>query len=356
MTEVNPPIALQNAGSVHTAQVLRNAVNALATSANAASSLRARSGVHVDLGGALKVQQAGAPNMTVDVLSGVALIAGSENSAQGIYSVLNDATKNISIAASDPSLPRIDLICYKVQDTFYSGAVNSSSIVAVTGTPNSSPVAPTAPANSITIAQIAVGAGVTSIVNANITDTRTFLGFGMLTVGSITERDAIGGLHPGNKVWRRDLSMYQVWDGASWFNYPTGAWTDFSSSAIISASGGGFVKGSTTYVAQYQQINKTVTYAGTVLINTGGGFATGSGVWNFLLPITAAARTVNAGVGVGWINDSGTTIYATAAYVSDTTHLVIQQNNIGGSLSATGPGTAWATNDRVSWTITYEAA
>jgi hypothetical protein len=43
----------------------------------------------------------------------------------------------------------------------------------VAGTPAGSPSAPATPANSISLATIAVAAGATTIVTANITDTRT---------------------------------------------------------------------------------------------------------------------------------------------------------------------------------------
>jgi hypothetical protein len=62
-----------------------------------------------------------------------------------------------------------------VQDAYYGGTANNQVLFqAVTGTPASSPVAPAAPANSITLAYVAVAANATSIVNANITDQRPY--------------------------------------------------------------------------------------------------------------------------------------------------------------------------------------
>ena len=57
-------------------------------------------------------------------------------------------------------------------DDQYSGASHIGQIVVVTGTPAGSPSAPATPKNSLVLAHIAVGASVTSIVTANITDFR----------------------------------------------------------------------------------------------------------------------------------------------------------------------------------------
>jgi hypothetical protein len=156
--------------------------------------------------------------MTVDVGSGHILVPGTENAKQALYSCFNDATKNVSIAASDPSLPRIDIIVAKVQDAFYSGATNAWSIVAVTGTAAGSPAVPTAPANAIILAQIAVGAGVTSIVNANITDRRFYLAAtgGLTPVASQTERDALAGVYSGLPVWRSDRESLEIRGASAW--------------------------------------------------------------------------------------------------------------------------------------------
>lgn len=121
----------------------------------------------------LQVTANGTPNMSVNVASGAAVIAGSQSSTQGYYRVYSDATTNVAIAAADPTNPRIDLIVLQVQDAFYSGSSNNAQIVRVAGTPAASPVAPSAPANSYILAQIAVAANATSITSGNITDKRT---------------------------------------------------------------------------------------------------------------------------------------------------------------------------------------
>lgn len=175
MTVSNPPLGLQNAGATHTAAQLRTHVGGLSGPNVSGTSMVPKGGVHPHLGNKLQVTQSGSPAMSVVVKSGQAWIAGTENSLQGAYGVLNDGDLTVSIAASDPSNPRIDIIVFKVQDTQYSGVADTSSIVVVAGTPAGSPAVPSSPNNSITLAQVLVGAGVTTIVTANITDTRTWL-------------------------------------------------------------------------------------------------------------------------------------------------------------------------------------
>jgi hypothetical protein len=121
----------------------------------------------------LKVtEKSGTANMSVDVAGGRAFIAGSEATYQGTYFVENRGTENLVISAADATNPRIDLIVAKVQDAGYSGATNAWSLAVVAGTPAAVPAAPTAPANSLVLARVAVAALATSVVNANITDYR----------------------------------------------------------------------------------------------------------------------------------------------------------------------------------------
>lgn len=162
MAEQNPCFVLQ--GSNHPADGFRRMVKAL----------REQGGVVAT--GDMAVTQNGTPNMSVNVAAGQAAIDGTENATlQGSYETTNDATKNLTIAASDPTNPRNDLVVAKVQDSNYSGGALAWSLAVVTGTPAGSPVDPAVPANAIVIARVRVDATVTSIVNAKITDLRAFL-------------------------------------------------------------------------------------------------------------------------------------------------------------------------------------
>ena len=102
------------------------------------------------------VSQSGTPGMSVQVATGWAWILGSTTSTQGMYATYNDAATTLTISTADPTNPRIDVI-----------------LQVITGTPAASPSAPATPASSLVLATVAVAAGATSILNANITDART---------------------------------------------------------------------------------------------------------------------------------------------------------------------------------------
>jgi hypothetical protein len=123
--------------------------------------------------GSFRVSQSGTPAMTVSVAAGHAMILGTQTATQGLYIAYNDAATTVAISTASTTLPRIDRICLTVQDSFYGGTANNQVILqAIAGTPNASPVAPAEPANSLTIALVAVAANTTAIVNGNITDAR----------------------------------------------------------------------------------------------------------------------------------------------------------------------------------------
>jgi hypothetical protein len=162
--------------------------------------------------------------MAVIIKSGAAWVPGSENITQGSYSVVNDADVTVSVTAAHATLARIDLVCFKVEDSQYSGANNTCSLVVVAGTPSGSPAVPAAPNNSIILAQIAVGAAVSTIVNANITDRRSYLAAagGSITCTSTT-RPAAGTIPFGQTIFELDtLKGYISLDGGTnWVqNYP----------------------------------------------------------------------------------------------------------------------------------------
>jgi hypothetical protein len=120
----------------------------------------------------LAITQNSPAGMSVKVAAGWAAIIGTTQANMGAYVAYNDAQAILTVTTANPSNPRIDLVCVTVRDAYYTGAYNDVIFQVIAGTPAGSPVAPTLPANSISLATIAVGAGVTSITTANITDTR----------------------------------------------------------------------------------------------------------------------------------------------------------------------------------------
>jgi hypothetical protein len=121
-----------------------------------------------------KVSQSATPAMTISVAAGHALVQGTQTASQGLYIIYNDAATTVAVTTASTTLPRIDRVCLTVQDAFYGGTANNQVILQViAGTPNASPAAPAEPANSLTLALLAVAANQTTIVNGNITDSRT---------------------------------------------------------------------------------------------------------------------------------------------------------------------------------------
>jgi hypothetical protein len=134
----------------------------------------------------LAVTQAGTPGMAVQVAAGWGAIVGDFTTNMGVYQFYNDAATQLSVTAANPTNPRIDRVVVTVNDSYYTGATNNVTFTVVAGTAAASPTAPATPTNSISLATIAVAAGATSIVNANITDTRVSVTTN-LPVGDITE-------------------------------------------------------------------------------------------------------------------------------------------------------------------------
>jgi hypothetical protein len=135
--------------------------------------------------------------MSVRVATGWAAIVGTTQANMGTYVIFNDATDTLTVTTADPSNPRIDRVVATVQDAYYSGAFNDVIFQIIAGTPAGSPVAPAIPDNSISLATIAVGAGVTQINTGNITDTRTLVTTNIPETGDISGVSAGTGLTGG---------------------------------------------------------------------------------------------------------------------------------------------------------------
>ena len=140
----------------------------------------------------LAVTQSGTPAMSVSVAAGWANILGTFQASMGAYQVYNDAATTLTVTTADVTNPRIDLVVVAVQDAFYSGVPNTVVFTVVAGTPAASPAVPTAPVNSISLAQLAVAANATTVVTANITDLRvlattgTAIASGAAAAGTLT--------------------------------------------------------------------------------------------------------------------------------------------------------------------------
>jgi hypothetical protein len=145
----------------------------------------------------LAVTQNSPVGMSVLIAQGWAAIVGTTQSNMGTYVAYNDAETVVAITTANPTNPRIDLLCATVQDAYYTGAQNNVVFQVVAGTPATSPVVPSLPANSIALAEIAVAAGALSINNGNITDRRVLVTTNIPETGDISEVIAGTGLSGG---------------------------------------------------------------------------------------------------------------------------------------------------------------
>jgi hypothetical protein len=192
MTVSTPPVFLQD-GS-HTAEEVRQMMANLfgCDTASFAGGIGAADPGHGVLRpGHLAVSENGTPNMSVNISAGGAFIRGSQAAAQGLYSFYNDGTVNLTIDAADPTNGRKDLIVAQVRDSAYAGSDDDARLFVVKGTAAGSPADPTVPADCLVLARVNVGAGVSSITNANIDELRTFvrpwhISWGVLATGKDT--------------------------------------------------------------------------------------------------------------------------------------------------------------------------
>jgi hypothetical protein len=111
--------------------------------------------------------------MNITVNPGAAVIPSALGASQGAYRVVNPVSQTLTVTTA-PASPnsRIDLVVANVVDN--GNNTSFSEVQIVTGTAGNPPTAPSAPTDSITLASIVVGSGVTSILQSNITDSRFY--------------------------------------------------------------------------------------------------------------------------------------------------------------------------------------
>lgn len=165
-----------------------------------------------------------AGTMQVKVQPFLAFVPGSVSAPQGGYPFVCDSQVTITLSDGHATLGRIDTIVAQVRDNAFdaSGFVDARVLV-LQGTPASSPVPPSLPANTIALRDVSVPAGLSAgnggLSAGNLsTDRRTYaVALGAIAeVKDAAERDAIPAPRPGRTVFRRDTQRLETYTGTAW--------------------------------------------------------------------------------------------------------------------------------------------
>lgn len=152
-------------------------------------------GIYQSIGGAFAVTAL--TGMNVNVAAGRAWLDHTWT--------LNDSNLVLTVEASEPALNRIDTVCIEV---YSDNNIRTNSIKIVKGTPAGSPVAPTMTNTTglkqYPLANISVGAGVTSITSGNITNRIGVAGGTAFVTGIVSSIDF-------SILWGRYESQFNDW-------------------------------------------------------------------------------------------------------------------------------------------------
>lgn len=126
------------------------------------------------------------------------------------------------------------------------------------------------------------------------------------------------------------------------------SWTSYGAAGtIITSATTSPTLGNTTWSAKYRQPAGSDVIDFRMSFTIGSTFVAGSGEYLFLLPVAASADAVLGTTGAMFLDDNGTALRVGTAIIFDTTHLKVYRESSTASIGNGGPGTAWATGDRI---------
>lgn len=157
-------------------------------------------------------------NWDVTIGPFAAVVENTFAAQAGEYIALNTANTVVAVTASSPTTNRIDIVGVRVQDAFYSGALNQGDIVVVQGTPTAGvPSAPALPLSFVPIVQVTVNAASSTGVLTDLRKRTSVTGAVYQPYPpQLTDNGTVTGeiqLLPAAGVYPARL---RVWDGAAW--------------------------------------------------------------------------------------------------------------------------------------------
>lgn len=172
--------------------------------------------------------------------------------AASVYPYVNDADVTGSHNAAHASLPRIDIVCFHLDDPAEGdgSSVPLGSFIYTAGTAAASPVAPATPARSMALIQINVpasGGGASTV-----TWVAPSLQGGIIPVRNTTERDALHTAYPATTdapliAWRKDAAKLELNSGSGWKALGGGAYNYVWADAAARAAETGMIAGEKGY-------------------------------------------------------------------------------------------------------------
>lgn len=210
MTVLTPPGYVQ--GGTYTAKLDRVYLATLGNIANLAATFSARQGF---FGGRVPTYaNPSGMNVTISACGGI--VANTFASASGDYLFANDATVQVTPAASSPTQNRHDIIGFQIKDNLFDSSGLNTAVPAIVQGSNSAgtPSDPALPASFIPVLRAVINATVTSPTLQSMIRKTTADG-GLLRVASVTERAEITG-YEGLQIYREDRDWVEIHDGTAW--------------------------------------------------------------------------------------------------------------------------------------------
>lgn len=217
----NPPAFLQ-AGSYSASRDRLHLISArhVPTALNTTDAA-ARSGILP--GGSGRQANFNMTNWDVTVGRFIGVIENSFASQAGDYQVLNTASQVLSVTPSSTTTNRIDIIGARIQDAFYSGALNQGDLAVVQGTPTAgTPSDPSLPSSFLPILRVTVNANTSTGI---LTDLRKRTSLAGAVYQPFTNQIADSGTMVGEMQLLPAAGVYparlRVWDGSAWVGIST---------------------------------------------------------------------------------------------------------------------------------------